>query len=79
MFRTVTATGAGWPTWSGERTTTWLKETETTVASSAPKKTWTPPPTEKPEPTIVTRVPPSPVPEDGRSDAICGVPASWVP
>src|SRR5262249_25081364 len=62
------------PKAGGESTTTWLYETETTVASAAPKKTCTPPAVEKPDPMTVTRVLPSLVPEAGSTAVTVGVP-----
>src|SRR5215472_12274305 len=84
MFLTVTGTvwlrlAAPAPKAGGESTTTWLKDTDTTVASTAPKKTWTPPCVSKPDPMTVTRVLPSFVPEDGRSAVTFGVPFCAVP
>ena len=57
---------------------TWLNEADTTVASTVPKKTWTPD-DEKPEPTIVTRVFPALAPEAGSTAVTVGVPESVAP
>ena len=75
----VVPKGAG-----GDRATTWLYETETTVASTRalvtpPKKTCTPPVVEKPEPTIVTRVPPAFRPDAGSTAVTIGFPLASAP
>src|SRR4029450_1137499 len=55
----------------------WFGATETIVASTPPKKTWTG--DWKPEPMIVTRVLPSFTPEDGRTAVMTGVDGRAVP
>src|SRR5512145_2030180 len=84
MFRTRTSTlsfrvSRPDPKAAGVRTTIWLNDTETIVASTSPKKTWTPPWASKPAPMIVTRVLPSFAPEAGSTAVIVGVVLVVVP
>src|SRR5207245_3913227 len=69
--------GSPAPEAGGESTMIWLKETDSTWASTSPKKTWRG--EEKPEPMIVTRVLPSLDPEEGRTAVIVGVLEGEVP
>src|SRR5262249_46714327 len=72
--RTVTVAfkfGRPAPEAGGVRTTIWLKETLTTVASTGPKKTWSG--AENPDPKIETRVLPSLEPAEGTTAVILGV------
>src|SRR5258706_7038184 len=78
--RTVTVAfkfGRPAPEAGGVRTMIWLNETESTCASTGPKKTWSG--ATKPEPMIVTRVFPSFVPADGSTAVIVGVLGVAVP